>query len=221
LLSVREAADRLGVGPVAVRKRIASGRLPAVKRGRDWQLDERIVQRVARQQSGSGRPLSPSMAWAVLLLASGEEAVAGQMVSRDRYRSRARQWLREHPLQDHAARVRDRAVSEQFEAHPSELPRILARPDVLATGVSAADLVGLVGDAASVEVYAPASRRGAIVDEHALIPGEGPVRVRWVPDDAWLLLAAGRSAPRAAVLLDLLESDEPRARREAARVLSA
>jgi excisionase family DNA binding protein len=91
LMSVRQAADWLGVAPVSVRKRIASGRLPAVKRGRDWWLDERVVQRVARAQAGSGRPLSPAMAWAVLLLASGDEAAAGQMAGRDRYRSRARQ----------------------------------------------------------------------------------------------------------------------------------
>jgi excisionase family DNA binding protein len=221
LLSVREAADRLGVGPVAVRKRIASGRLPAVKRGRDWWLDERVVQRVARQELGSGRALSPAMAWSVILLASGDGAAAEQMAGRDRYRTRARQWLSDNPLQDAAPRLRDRAQSEQFNAHPSELPRILDRPDVMATGVSAADLVGLAGQAASVEVYAPASHRNAIVDDHALMPGEGPVHVRWVSDQAWSVIAGDRRAPRAAVLLDLLESDEPRARREAARALAS
>jgi hypothetical protein len=161
------------------------------------------------------------MAWAVLLLASGDEAAAGQVAGRDRYRSRARQWLIDNPLQDAAPRLRNRAQSEQFDAHPSELPRILDRPDVMATGVSAADLVGLAGQASSVEVYAPASHRAAIVDEHALMPGEGPVHVRWVPDTAWALIAGDGGAPRAAVLLDLLGSDEPRARREAARALAS
>jgi hypothetical protein len=71
-------------------------------------------------------------------------------------------------------------------------------------------------------VYAPVGRRRAIVDDHALIPGSGPVRIRWVPDALWPLLTRNgdRRAPRAAVLLDLLEGDEPRARREAARALS-
>jgi hypothetical protein len=92
---------------------------------------------------------------------------------------------------------------------------------VLATGVSAGDVVGLVSPASAVEVYAPAARRPAIVDEHALMPGSGSVRVRWVPDQVWSLLNrdGDRRAPRAAILLDLLESDEPRARREAARAL--
>jgi hypothetical protein len=159
------------------------------------------------------------MAWSVLLLASGDEAAAKRMAGRVRYRSRARQWLIDNPLQDAAPRLRDRARSEQFDAHPSELPRILDRPDVMATGVSAAELVGLAGQASSVEVYAPASHRDAIVDQHALMPGEGPVHVRWVPDEAWALIVGDSGAPRAAVLVDLLESDEPRARREAGRAL--
>jgi excisionase family DNA binding protein len=223
LLSVREVADRLGVGPVAVRQQIASGRLPAVKRGRSWWLDERVVLRIARQRSRGGRPLSPAMAWAVLLLASGDEAAAEEAAGRDRYWSRARAWLRDHPLREYAPRLRARSESEEFDAHPSELGRILDRADVLATGVSAGDVVGLIGPASAVEVYAPAGHRDAIVEEHALMPGAGLVRVRWVPDGLWSLLVRDRDrrAPRAAVLVDLLESDEPRARRQASRALGS
>ncbi len=221
LLSVREAADRLGVGPVAVRQHIASGRLPAVKRGRSWWLDERAVERLARQRPGGGRPLSQAMAWAVLLLASGEDTAAEEMAGRERYSQRMRAWLREHPLRDYAPRLRARAEMEEFDVHPSELRRILGRPDVLATGISAGDVVGVLGPTSEVEVYAPASHRNLIVDEHALLPGTGPVRIRWVSDDIWLRLDSRGShrAPHAAILVDLLESDEPRARREAARAL--
>lgn len=223
LLSVREAAERLGVGPAAVRQQIALGRLPAVKRGRSWWLDERAVQRMVRQRVDGGRPLSPAMAWAVLLLASGHAAVAESAAGRDRYWSRTRVWLADHPLAEYGLRLRARAHSEEFDAHPSELARILDRPDVLVTGVSAGDVVGLVGLASTVEVYASAGRRRAIVEEHALMAGPGAVRVRWVADELWPLLvgdADGR-APRAAVLLDLLESDDPRARRQAATALSS
>jgi hypothetical protein len=161
------------------------------------------------------------MAWAVLLLASGDDDAAEDMAGRDRYSSSMRAWLREHPLQEYAPRLRARAELEEFDAHPSELGRILARTDVLTTGISAGEVVGLLGPASAVEVYAPADHRHAIVDEHALMPGAGPVRVRWVPDEVWSLLIHGgdRRAPRAAILVDLLESDEPRARREAARAL--
>lgn len=223
LLSVREAADRLGVGEIAVRQHIASGDLAAIKRGRSRWLEPQAVERMARQRPSDGRPLSPAMAWAVLLLASGEQAAAREAAGRDRYWSRARAWLRDHALGEHAARLRARARVGELDAHPSEFRRILARPDVLATGVSAGDAVGLVGPASGVEVYAPVGCREAIVEEHALMAGGGPVRIRWVPDELWSYLDrdADRRAPRVAVLLDLLESDEPRARREAARALAS
>jgi excisionase family DNA binding protein len=221
-LSVREAADRLGVSAIAVRQQIAAGRLPAVKRGRDWWLDAHAVERMARLPPGDGRPLSPMMAWAVLLLASGEDTAAKEVAGRDRYWSRARAWLREHQLAAHAPRLRARAQSEQLDAHPAEIARILSRSDVMATGLTAADVIGLVGSASGIEVYAPADHRAALIDEHMLISGPGPVLVRWVPDEIWphLVGDGDRRAPRAAVLLDLLESDDPRARREAARALT-
>jgi len=60
-----------------------------------------------------------------------------------------------------------------------------------------------------------------MVDEHGLLPGRGPVRVHWAPDELWPQLLGERDgrAPKAAILLDLLADDEPRARREAARAL--
>ncbi len=220
-LSVPQAAERPGISPAAVRLRIAGGELAAVKLGRDWRLDERDVLRLARRGDGSGRPLSPAMAWAVLLLASGDEAGADLLLEVPRYRARARQWQREHPLAEHADRLRERARREVFDAHPSELARLRDRPDVLLTGASAGDLVGLVGGAEAVEFYATAAAAAVIVDAHALAPGDGSVTVRWVPEDIWGQLDAGaRIAPRAAVLVDLLESDDPRARREAARALA-
>lgn len=220
-LSVHEAAERLGVSPAAVRLRIAGGELPAVKLGRDWRLDEREVLRLSRRGDGSGRPLSSAMAWAVLLLASGDGLRADRLAGEPRYRSRARQWLREHPLADHAGRLRERGRRELFEAHPSELARLRGRSDVLLTGASAADAVGLVGEAQTVELYASISERDSITAEHALLAGAGNVTVRWVPDAVWRVLdSACRVAPQAAVLVDLLESEDPRARREAAGALA-
>ncbi|MHB8656788.1 MAG: helix-turn-helix domain-containing protein [Solirubrobacteraceae bacterium] len=221
-VSVEEAAERLGVSPRAVRLRIAGGGLPAVRLGRDWRVDEREVARLVRRPSSAGRPLSPAMAWAVLLLASGDEQGSARLAGVPRYRARSRQWLRGHPLAEHADALRERARREVFEAHPSELLRLRERPEVLLTGASVADLVGLVGEAPAVELYAPMAKRGAIVAEHALLTGAGDVTVRWVPDEVWAALEpVGGIAPRAAVLIDLLESEDPRARREAARRLAS
>jgi len=220
-LTVVEAAARLGVSADAVRKRIAAGQLPAQRRGRQWWIDARAVDRLARQRPGQGRPLSPKMAWAVLLLASGEDTAAGRAVHGARYRSRIHEWLGSHSLVEHSSSLRARADAEEFDAHSSELARILDRPDALRTGISAADAVGLVGGDAAVEIYAPAGARDALVDDHVLEAGPGSLRVRWVRDDIWPLLNRDHNgrAPRAAVLLDLLEHDDPRARREAARAL--
>jgi excisionase family DNA binding protein len=222
LYSVQEAAEQLNVSPITIRHHIASGHLPAVKRGGAWWLDASEVVRMGRQPPGAGRPLSDVMAWAVILRASGAPEKAARLAGRDRYISRARAWTRDHPLADHASRLRARARSERFDGHPSEVERVSTRSDVLLTGASAGDEVGLIGNTGEVEVYAPAHHRQTIVDGHALEPGAGAVHIRWIGDELWpaIELATTRNrAPRAAILLDLLESDDPRARREARKAL--
>jgi hypothetical protein len=119
---------------------------------------------------------------------------------------------------DHFTRLRSRAQREVFDAHPAEIARMRGRPDVMLTGISAADLIGVHGGDAAVEFYAPGSARGTLIDQHALADARGPVLAHWVPGDPWPAVAAPR-APRAAVLIDLLEHDDARIRREAARAL--
>jgi len=217
LMSVSDAAKALGVEERAVRLMASSGEIDAVKRGKAWWIDRRAVERRLRHQPGRGRPLSAPMAWSVLLLAS--DAPESDVLGRgDHHPSRARRWLASHPLGENAPRLRARAQREAFAAHPSELPRLASRPDVMPTGISAASIVGIHGGAGDVELYAPAGRRDALVSAHGLEPGDGPVLIRWVPDDLWPAVHAD-VAPRAAVLVDLLEHDDPRARREASRAL--
>jgi len=211
-ISVREAAELLGLEDRAVRLMAASGDLSAIKRGNAWWLDRRDVERRRRQQRAPGRPLSAPMAWSVLLLASDRDA---EPFSADHHPARARRWLASHPLADSAAQLRARATRESFDAHQSELDRLRSRPDVVRTGISAAEVVGVHGGRDELEVYAPASHRSAIADEHGLEPGEGPVLIRWTPDQLWPAVQSGGVTPRAAVLVDLLEHDDPRARREA------
>jgi hypothetical protein len=121
-------------------------------------------------------------------------------------------------LADSAPRLRARGERESFDAHPSELDRLLRRSDIMRTGISAADLLGVDGGARNVEIYAPVEHRDAIVNEHALAAGDGPVLVRWVSDELWPAVRRD-VAPSAAVLVDLLEHDDPRARREAELML--
>ncbi len=216
-ISVSEAADLLGVEERAVRLMAASGDIEAIKRGNAWWLDRRAVERRGRLQPGRGRRLSPAMAWSVLLLASGSRNDAAAIGARH-HPARARRWLDTHSLADDASRLSARARREAFDAHPSELDRLVRRAGVMRTGISATDVVGVHGGGRVVEAYAPASGRDAIVEAHALDPVDGPVLLRWVPDELWP--AVHRDvAPQCAILVDLLEHDDPRARREAELLL--
>ena len=51
-ITTKIAAERLGVTPSRIRVLIASGRLPAVRVGRDWLIEERHLARVAERKPG-------------------------------------------------------------------------------------------------------------------------------------------------------------------------
>jgi excisionase family DNA binding protein len=56
LLTVPEAADRLGLSIAMVRRYCTQGKLPAQKLGRDWTIRRRDVERFAALPRRSGRP---------------------------------------------------------------------------------------------------------------------------------------------------------------------
>ncbi len=65
LLTVNEAADRLGLSVAMVRRYCSDGKLVAQKVGRDWAIRRREVERFAAAPRHSGRPAvrySPSSA---------------------------------------------------------------------------------------------------------------------------------------------------------------
>lgn len=49
-MTLREAAAILGITPDTLRQAIAAGRLKATKRGRDWFVDRREVERYGRER---------------------------------------------------------------------------------------------------------------------------------------------------------------------------
>jgi excisionase family DNA binding protein len=56
LLTVPEAADRLGLSMAMVRRYCAQGKLPAQKMGRDWAIPRRDIERFAATPRHNGRP---------------------------------------------------------------------------------------------------------------------------------------------------------------------
>jgi excisionase family DNA binding protein len=56
MVTTIEAAKRLGITRVRIGVLIRAGRLPAVKVGRDWVLDEKDIASFAKQDRTPGRP---------------------------------------------------------------------------------------------------------------------------------------------------------------------
>jgi len=56
LLTISEAAERLGLSIAMVRRYCADGKLPAQKIGRNWAIHQRDVERFAAVPRHSGRP---------------------------------------------------------------------------------------------------------------------------------------------------------------------
>ena len=83
MLSVRESAQQLGVSQARVRALIKSGRLPAVKNGREWVLrEEDVLQRIA-DSPRAGRPKADTTVSARKGAAdTSHSAVSGEMSAR-------------------------------------------------------------------------------------------------------------------------------------------
>lgn len=218
-VAVEDAARQLGVDPSRVRALIASGQLEADKVAGRWLVDWDSVLARERAQNAPGRPLTPRNAWALLLLASGD-AISDLD---PHVQWRLRQTLRRHRLAYLESRLQQRAEVHRMWALPGELRPLRAAPDVALTGSSAAgelNLELLAPD--TVDAYVPASALDALVREHGLesiAPAEANVILRAVPDDAWLLRER-RTAPAAAVGLDLAAYPDSRSARVGAEMLA-
>jgi excisionase family DNA binding protein len=212
-ISVSEAARTLKLSPARVRAMASQGQLPAAKIGDRWLVERSAVKQRQRKKAFRGRRFTPRNAWALLLLASGEDTPKLD----PSVRSRLRRALALEGLAALAPRLQDRSRVSMHKAHPGEIPYVLEDRSLMPSGISAAGSMG-IGLLANREAdgYIAQSQLQSFIDEHALSPGgiDGNVRLRVVPDDVWQDLAGRSVAPPAAVALDL--ADEPDPRSEAA-----
>jgi excisionase family DNA binding protein len=213
LMSVSDAAGVLSLSPARVRLLASSGDLDAEKVGGHWLIDRAAVERRRRRGGFGGRRFNPENAWAVLALASGEEAARIDPGSRSRFR-RA---LSLEGLGALAPRLERRAEVRQYACHPGEISHLLADKRLVRSGANAARAVGLdllAGNGA--DGYASEEALDALVREHALLPTsavEANVVLRIVPGDIWDGFIEGRPhAPEAAVALDLADEADARSR---------
>jgi excisionase family DNA binding protein len=212
LISVPEAADALGLSAARVRLLAANGGLGAQKIGGRWLVERAGVENRRSRGSSGGRPFAPRNAWALLSLASGEEA--DQIGSAAR--SRLRRSLALEGLSALAPRLERRAEVRNFSGHPGEISYLLADERLIASGASAARSIGLDLLGSGADGYVSEANLDEVVQEHALIPTaaiDANVILRLVPGDVWSDFLEGQAhAPEAAVALDLAEEPDSRSR---------
>jgi excisionase family DNA binding protein len=218
VLSVEEAARRLGVSPSRVRALLASGGLDGEKLAGTWMVRADSVRHRGRVGRRIGRQLTAENAWAALLFASGEEA--DWLAPSERYRLLG--LLDRDGLMVVSERVHARARHARFMAHPGILERLAANPRLVASGVSAAGALGLGLTAGrEVDAYVRESHLLQLISGYALGAevslAEANVTLRIIADSAWHL--PGRLAPVAAVAVDLAEAPDARTARVGAHTL--
>ncbi len=210
---VSDAAQHLGVSEQRVRALIYAGAIEAEKVAGSWWIPAQSLARIAAaDRSRGGRPLGSHSAWALLLAASAEPVEWGS----PRMRWRVSRALRERGLSGAFGKLGNRAERHALVAHPAELLRLRDSPELMLSGVSAAAAhrLGLHGGE-EVEAYVAASAVEHLAARHGLARGgESNVVLRSVSEDLWALLHRP-VAPVAAVLADLAEHSDARARRVA------
>lgn len=224
LVSVPEAAQRLGVTRARVHQRIASGSLPAQQVGRQWIIDEWDLRRIAHH-GVPGRPFSATSAWALIAVSAGDAGQFSPSV-RSRARTRHAQLLRAvtvEPDLEVVASLLGRALGGRarrivYRASVLDLPAVRTDPRLHLSGVSASASQISAGEV--VEGYLKADDLDDLVDAHLLAPvGEDRASViihvvngdweihDWVTSD--LVIAA-----------DLAEHGGPRERARAQKLVA-
>lgn len=222
LLSVPDAARRLGVHPSRVRALLAAGELQGSKLGGHWIVEADSVRRRLDRPRAPGRALEPANAWAALFLASGLAAGGTVAALSPDTRWRIRKLLDEQGLDRLAPRLRQRARRERYRAHPGVFRHLAQRPGVVLTGVSAAAAAELdLVSGEEMDAYVTAEARDALVAAYAMEPAGvgGNVSLRVVAEGCWPF--AEELAPLAVIALDLAEDADSRGARVGRQALEA
>jgi excisionase family DNA binding protein len=218
-VTTREAANRLGISDVAVRKMLRTGRLTGVgTAGRTLLIDPASLQRVVDSGRHIGRLWSPKMAWAALCMLSGQETP--WISASEKYRLKTR--LSAIRAEDLHLLARNRATVKRYRATPAAVERL--RPRIMLTAGSAlrdettAARFGLSGGGGIAEGYATVgdgekfAKALGMVEEPS---GNVVIRETALAEP----FGTGRT-PLAVVAVDLMDSLSTRERSAGIRVLT-
>src|SRR5438034_861168 len=123
-IPLREAAERLRVRPERVWALARAGELDAEQIAGRWLVEPSRLARWSAEDHPVGRPWSPSKAWTLLLLWSGDEAAQAHLAAlHPSDRSRLRAAARDLSAVQLAPRLRQRARVLRLRAHPSDVAR--------------------------------------------------------------------------------------------------
>ncbi|MCQ3808643.1 MAG: helix-turn-helix domain-containing protein [Acidimicrobiaceae bacterium] len=210
LLSISEAGDRLGVSNEQVRRYIQRGLLPAAKLANNWVIPYAQLQAFAAARPSRGRPLSSNAAWAATL--NGEADLSDPH------------------------RYMNRSIVTRWEATPGAVADLMLRPDVVVSGMHAAQYHGalLAPLPDEARIYVEQSAAFDITEGFVADP-LGRVIVGVVEPDNWGTLqqtsepprdphskpmpVTAACAPKTVVALDLAVSPHPRERDVAKKLI--
>lgn len=217
LISVSDAAKRLGISARRVRALAANGRVPAQKIANRWFVEVDRLSERGRSAGARGRPFSAEHSLGLLYLASGDDA---------RWLSEYEKWrLRRYALPRLPRllpRLRGRASLHTVHAPESLIKRLGSDPKFVRSGASAAEEYRADISARSfLDGYYSERDFNDLVYRYAVQPvpeAAANLVVRGVEDDK--VLAGRRYMPIAVVAADLADSADARSRRAGMQMLS-
>lgn len=219
-VSVAEAARALGVDDSRVRQMLRSGSLAGRHVGRAWVVPTDSIAELTEHRPGSGRPLAPKRAWALLDLLDGGSAPWLDRYARSKVRAQLRNLAGSEPNVWRDA-LRAREKRQQVQAHRAALKRLAHSDDVWPAGPAAASQAGadLVALGALPEYYVDLEAWPELAQTlHLKEAADRPGAVVRLPREVWPF---GPDGPgRAALAASLLDSGEWRAARAGAEVLN-
>ena len=218
LVTTREAAKRLGVSDVAVRKMLKTGRLTDLGMvGHTILIDPASLHRALDSGKRSGRLWTPKTAWAALCLLSGDKAPWIESTSRYRLTRRLRD-LNAGEVQQLA---RNRAEVKRYRATPTALDAL--QEALIPTAGSAlrnneiAHRFGLAGGGGFFDGYAASGDGSKLAAALGMVDDpSGNVTIR---EASLSEPFAEQITPLAAIAVDLMDSLATRERSAVMRVL--